>query len=78
MASYDFFYYSLGLGFLILVGFVSYTLFSLSKALKELTLILEKVDDITKDVDELKNVIKNGVLFLKHMIIKKGGDKNGK
>ncbi len=78
MASQDILYYSLAVGFLILVGFVSYAAFSLSKTLKELSSILEKVDDITKDVEELKNHIKNGILYLKKMLVGKGGEKNGK
>lgn len=60
------------------MGFVSYAAFNLSKTLKKLTSILEKVDDITKDVDELKNFIKYGILALKSMLVRKGGDKNGK
>lgn len=60
------------------MGFVSYAAYNLSRTLKELTSILEKIDDITKDVDELKNHIKNGILYLKNMLVRKGGDKNGK
>lgn len=78
MSSLNFLYYSLGIGFLILVGFLSYTLISLSQTLKRLTSILVKVDDITKDVGDLKDFIKNGILYLKDMFTKKGGDKNGK
>lgn len=78
MTSLDLLYVSLAVGFLILVGFVSYAAYNLSRTLKELTSILEKVDDITKDVDELKNHIKNGILYLKDLLVRKGGDKNGK
>jgi hypothetical protein len=74
MISLNFLYYSLGIGFLILVGFLSYAAFSLSKSLKELTSILVKVDDVAKDADELKNYIKNGIIYLKNMFVKKGGD----
>jgi hypothetical protein len=70
--SQNFFYYSLGFGFLVLVGFLSYAAFNLSKTLKELTLILERVDDMTKDIDDLENYIKNGILYLKGMFSKKG------
>ena len=63
---------------MILVGFLSYAAFSLSHTLKELTSILEKVDDIAKDADELRKIIENGVLYLKNMFVKKGGDKDGK
>lgn len=78
MSSLNFLYYSLGIGFLILVGFLSYAAFSLSRSLKELTSILIKIDDIAKDAEELKNYIKQGILYLKNLFIKKGGDKNDK
>lgn len=78
MASQDFLNYSLGIGFLILVGFASYSFYNLSQTLKESTSILTKIDDITKDVESLKDVIKNGILYLISMFSKKGGDKNGK
>lgn len=78
MISQNFLYCSLAIGFLILVGFLSYAAFNLSKTLKEATSILTKVDDVAKDVDELKNGIKSGILTLISMFIKKGGDKNVK
>lgn len=71
MTSQDFLYYSLGSGFLILVGFASYAFYNLSLTLKESTSILTKVDDITKDVESLKNVIKNGILYLTSIFQKK-------
>lgn len=43
----NFLYASLGIGFLVLVGFVSYAFYNLSR-------ILTKVDDITKDVNDFK------------------------
>jgi hypothetical protein len=43
-----------------------------------LTSILAKVDDVAKDAEELKNYIKQGILYLKNLFVKKGGDKNGK
>ncbi len=78
MGSQDFLNYSVASGFLILVGFLSYVAFNLSKTLKETTSILTKVDDVAKDVDDLKNGIKSGILTLISMFIKKGGDKNVK
>lgn len=71
MSSFDFLSYSVGIGFLVLVGFVSYSALSLSKTLKQLTSILEKVDDITKDVDEVKNLIKGGVMALVSVFLNK-------
>lgn len=89
MTSMDFLNYSLGLGFLILIGFASYALYNLSLTLKESTSILTKVDEITKDVNDVKNLIKHGISYLMSMfsnkdnrssktISKKGGDINGK
>ena len=60
-----------------MVGFLSYAALSLSRTLKKLTSILVKVDDVAKDADELKNYIKYGVLYIKNMFVKKGGDYNG-
>ncbi len=78
MNSYDLLNYSLAIGFLVLVGFVSYSAFNLSNTLKELTSILEKVDAIAKDAEELKDFIKKGIIYLKDMFVKKGGVKDGK
>lgn len=41
-----------------------------------MTSILIKVDDITKDVETLKDVIKNGILYLMSMFNKKAVRKN--
>lgn len=71
MNALDFLYYSLGVGFLVFVGFASYSLFNLSITLKTSTSILLKVDDITKDVESLKDVIKNGILYLLSMFSNK-------
>lgn len=73
MNSLNFLYYSLGIGFLILVGFCSYSFYNLSKSLKEVTSILTKVDDITKDVESLKDLIKSGLLYLVSMFSNKKG-----
>ena len=78
MISLNFLYYSLGIGFLILVGFLSYAVFNLAQTLKKSTSILAKVDDVAKDVEDLKNYIKQGILYLIGLFVKKGGDKNGK
>lgn len=80
MASSDFLFYSLGIGFLLLVGFLSYAALSLSQTLKKLTSILVKVDDIAKDADDLKNTIKLEILNLMSTLLEKvkGGDKNGR
>lgn len=78
MVSQNFLYYALGIGFLILVGFLSWVAFSLSKTLRKLTSILEKADDLAKDAEDLKNYIKSGIMYLVNMFVKKAGDKHGK
>jgi hypothetical protein len=78
MVSQNFLYYALGVGFLILVGFLSWAIFSLSETLKKLTSILVKIDDVAKDADDLKNYVKSGILYLVNMFIKSGGDKHDK
>lgn len=78
MTSLDFLNFSVGVGFLVLVGFLSYAAFNLSGTLKKLTSILNKIDDIAKDADELKNFIKEGILNIKSLFAKKGGDSNDK
>jgi hypothetical protein len=78
MFSLNLLYFSLSIGFLILVGFLSYAAFNLSQTLKKTTSILVKVDDIAKDANDLKNTIKFEVLNLISMFLKKGGVKNGK
>jgi hypothetical protein len=71
--SINFLHYSIGARFLILVGFISYTFYNFSNSLKEVTSILTKVDDITKDVESLKEIIKNGILYLLSMFSNKKG-----
>lgn len=79
MTPQDFLFYSLGAGFLILVGFLSYSAYNFSKSLKEVISILKKVDAITKDVESLKDTVKSGILYLVSMFSsKKGVNKNDK
>ncbi|WKZ25680.1 MAG: DUF948 domain-containing protein [bacterium] len=77
MISQDFLYYSLGVGFLILVGFFSYAAHNLSKSLKEVTAILSKIDSITKDVESLKDIVKSGIMYLVNMFGKKAFGPSG-
>jgi hypothetical protein len=61
----------------------------MSKSVKRLTSILEKVDNLAKDADELRSFVKYGIIYLKNIIFGKrapankargpeGGDKDGK
>lgn len=74
MSSQDILHYSLAIGFIVLVGFLSYAAYSLSQTLKKLTSILTKVDDLAKDADNLKNYLKDGIFKLISMFTKKGGE----
>ncbi|MFZ3301364.1 MAG: DUF948 domain-containing protein [Microgenomates group bacterium] len=79
MDSVTFLNYSLGVGFIVLVGFISFAFYNLSKSLKEVTSILSKVDSITKDVESLKDIIKSGITYLVSMFSnKKEVNKNDK
>lgn len=75
MVSQDFLFYSLGIGFLILVVFFSYVAYHLAKCLKTLAVILHNVADISNDIDKIENAIKFGMLSLSHLFLKKGGEK---
>lgn len=76
MTAQDFFYFAFGIGFLVMTGFISFAVYKLSKSLDELTSILTKVDDITTDANELKNIVKNGMIYMKNLVFRKGGDKS--
>ncbi len=78
MESQNFINYSVGIGFLILVGFLSYAAFTLSRTLNKFTSILTKADSLAKDVEDFKNFIKQGISYLTGLVVKKGGDKHGK
>lgn len=71
MSSIDFLYWALGIGFLILVAFLSVTLYTLTQTLKSLKAVLEDAEDITQDVARLKNSIKLGIFSLIGKFIKK-------
>lgn len=76
MDSANFLNYSIAIGFLVLVGFISYSAYSLAKSLKEATSILSKVDSITKDVESLKDIIKTAIIYLVSMFSNKKGVNN--
>lgn len=78
MISINVLYYSLAIGFLILVGFVSLAFYNLSQTLKWSTSILTKVDNITKDVEDLKNIIKHTIQYLMSIFSKKEVKENSK
>lgn len=80
----DFLYLSLAVGFLILVGFISFAAYRLGKTLESIKEVVDNAEDITHDVKAIKNQIKSGLittlvtaLNLTTAILKrKGGGKN--
>lgn len=77
MQSLDFLYYSLGIGFLVLVGFLSYVLYFAAADLKEVKRILENIEQVT-DIDFIGNRIKLSIMNYVGRFFDKGGDKRGK
>lgn len=75
MNSQDFLFYSVGIGFLILVGFVSLAAYRLAQSFKKITLILQNAEnlseDISNDLEKLKSGVKLGILNLLQIFLKK-------
>ncbi len=79
MFSLDFLYYSLGVGFLILIGFLCYAIYHLTQSIKSMNTILNKVDNVTDSIELISNQVKFGLFHLAGRFLKKGGDLvNGK
>lgn len=79
----DLLYIALSVGFLVLVGFLSYAAYHLAQALQSLKLVLDQTEDITRDVQKVKNQLKHGVIsavtaVLGMFLKKEGGENNGK
>jgi hypothetical protein len=62
VTSQEFLYYSLAIGFIILVGFISFTMYHLAKALESLKVLIDNIEDTAKDINIIKNRIKLGAL----------------
>jgi hypothetical protein len=74
MTSQEFMNISVGISALVLTGFLSYAAFNLSKTLKKFDTIADRLEGITKDVEEFKDFIKYGATHLKNIIVKKAAD----
>lgn len=75
MVSLDVLYYALAVGFLVFVGFASYALYRLGKAFESLNLVIREVEDVARDIDMAKNLIKSGILsFILRLL---GGSRRG-
>lgn len=62
MTSLDVLYYALAIGFLVLVGFISYAMYHLGQTLKLVSHITEDVEDITHDIHMTKEKVKLRVI----------------
>lgn len=62
MTTLDLLYICLGVGFLVLVGFLSYAAYQIGKTAKESRNVIANASNITDDVRALKDSIKAGIL----------------
>lgn len=82
----NFLYLSLAVGFLILVGFISFAAYRIGKTAESIKEVVDNAEDITHDVKTVKNQIKSGLIttfmtglnLITAILKKKGGDKNGR
>lgn len=86
MNSNDFLNISVGVGFLVLVGFIAYVCIRLSETLKSIKILADDTQSIAQGVKSIKDqlilgiakflnvALNSGTLLLK----KKGGGKHGK
>lgn len=64
-------YYILTLGFIVLVGFISYASYRLAQALMSLKKLIEDLEETTKDVNLIKNKVK-GIALSSLVLLLKG------
>lgn len=73
MVAQDFFFYSLGLGFLILVGFLAYAIFCISRSFNTLNLVLKNALDVSDDISDFEKGLKFKLRSLLQIFFKKRG-----
>lgn len=69
MSPLEILYYTLTIGFVVLVIFISYAFYEFSKTLRSARDLIENVDDITRDVSNVKNTFKSGILGVAAMVL---------
>jgi len=57
-----FLYYALGIGFLILVGFISFAMYQVAQTVKSVRRVTQDIGDIAHDVTVTKDRLKLGVI----------------
>lgn len=75
MNAVDFLYYSVSLGFLVMVVIVAFAVYQLALVLHKLLEDAERVKDATDDISKLKNGVKSKILRFFLWILKTPGDK---
>ena len=75
MFSLNFLYYSLAIGFLVIVGFGCYTLYYAAVCIKNINKQLDRLDHILTKWELTENRAKLSLLKILGKIIGKGGDK---
>lgn len=78
MVSTTVLHYTLSIGFTILVIFICYTLYNLSEDLKILKRILLNAEEVSDDINSLKNFIKSSltsIINLAKLFVQNGGEK---
>lgn len=82
MTSSDFLNYTLGIGFLILVGILTYTLYRASQVFAAIRGLIENLKGVANVVRLTQSRVKFTMLSLASIVLNKlftkGGEKNGK
>lgn len=58
MDSLDFLHYCLGVGFVVLVGFLSYMFYQSGQILRSVKILIDRFDGIVEDVEDITSSIK--------------------
>ena len=74
MSSLDFLYICLGIGFLILVGFISYASYHLVDTLKSVKGLADDYHYVVSDIKAAEKLIKSGLLNTLMMFLNFAGD----
>lgn len=76
MKSIDILYYSLSIGFLVLVASVAYASFRFAQAIGSMKKVLDDVEDTTRDIRYAKNRVLSGIKYFVRMLFHTGGEKD--
>ena len=74
MSSLDFLYICLGIGFLILVGFISYASYHLVDTLKSVKGLADDYHYVVSDIKAVEKLLKSGLLHTLTVFLDFAGD----